>query len=75
MTPVDYPSLGLAIAQETARIQGITAQAVLMGAVTAADRAYTAAIQAAVLTGDWAPVQAAGTVSKRCHRALHGGGE
>lgn len=72
-TRTDYPTLAANLTRETTRIQGITAQAVLMGAVTAADRAYTAAIQAAVLSGDWAAVQAAGTVSKRCHKALHGG--
>ena len=75
MTPTDYPTLGANLARETTRIQGMTAQVILRGAVSAADRAYTAAIQAAVLSGDWAAVQAAGTVSKRCHKALQGGGE
>lgn len=42
----------------------------------AADRAYTAAVQAAVGgSGDWAAVQMAGQVFKQCRAALKAAGD
>jgi hypothetical protein len=74
MTAADYLALAAELATETALVTAVTAQQQLRGAVTAANNAYTAAIQAAVGgSGDWAAVQVAGNVFKQCRAAIKEG--
>jgi len=71
MTAAEYQALAVTASVETQRVRGLAAQ-ILREAVTAADAAYTAAVVTAAGTGDWGPVQVAGTVAKKARLNLAG---
>jgi len=72
MSAVEYQALADDAAVETQRVRGMAAQ-ILREAVTAADAAYTAAVQAAAGTGDWGPVQMAASIAKKARLSLAAG--